>query len=162
MRRYLIRSLLQLLPVSRFFLFRRLLLRFARVDIGNDVCFCGGGGVYGNGQVIIGDNTWLSPGCVIFSHKDIVINIGSQCDFGPLVKLIPGSHKIGDRYRRAGEGIALPISIGNGCWIGANSLILGGVTIGNGVVVAAGSVVTRDIPDNTLVAGVPAIIKREL
>ncbi|MFE8729811.1 DapH/DapD/GlmU-related protein, partial [Aeromonas hydrophila] len=61
-----------------------------------------------------------------------------------------------------GEGVALPISIGDGCWIGADVLIIGGVTIGKGVVVAAGSVVTRDIPDNVLVAGVPAVIKRRL
>lgn len=162
MIRHFIRLFFKLIPASRFFAFRRLLLRIAGVTIGNRVCFCGAGGVYGRGDIIIGDDTWFSPGCVIFSHKDAKVTIGSQCDFGPFVKLVTGTHKIGTRTRRAGEGLALPISIGNGCWIGANSLILGGVTIGNGVVVAAGSVVICDIPDNTLAAGVPAIVKRKL
>ncbi|MFQ2184876.1 DapH/DapD/GlmU-related protein [Aeromonas hydrophila] len=162
MIRFIIRAILNALPVSRFFNIRRFLLRLASVDIGIDVCFCGGGGIYGNGRVVIGDKTWFSPGCVIFSHCNIVIEIGKNCDIGPLVKLVPGSHRIGGSDRRAGEGVALPISIGDGCWIGADVLIIGGVTIGKGVVVAAGSVVTRDIPDNVLVAGVPAVIKRRL
>ena len=96
---------------------------------------------------MIGDDTWFSPGCTIFSHVDINIRIGARCDFGPLVKIIPGTHMIGNSSRRAGKGMALPITIGDGCWIGADVLIIGGVNIGNGVVVAAGSVVTRDVPD---------------
>jgi maltose O-acetyltransferase len=64
--------------------------------------------------------------------------------------------------RRAGEGVANSIEIGDGCWIGARSIILGGVRIGEGSVVAAGSVVTRDVPSNVLIAGVPACIKRKL
>ena len=51
---------------------------------------------------------------------------------------------------------AEPVTIGNDVWIGGNATILPGVTIGNNVVVAAGAVVTHDVPDNTLVAGVPA------
>ncbi|WP_081959656.1 acyltransferase [Aeromonas finlandensis] len=162
MWRHLVRLILVILPVTRHFALRRALLKLAKVDIGNNVSFCGGGGIYGNGKVIIGDSTWLSPGCIVYSHEDITIEIGKNCDIGPLVKFVPGSHSLGDSNRRAGEGIALPISIGDGCWIGADVLILGGVTIGKGVVVAAGSVVTRDIPDNVLVAGVPAVIKRNL
>nr|WP_324248840.1 DapH/DapD/GlmU-related protein [Streptococcus macedonicus] len=53
-------------------------------------------------------------------------------------------------------GIAKPVTIGNDVWIGGNVTILPGVTIGNNVVVAAGAVVTKDIPDNCVVAGVPA------
>ncbi|MBM0415982.1 DapH/DapD/GlmU-related protein [Aeromonas veronii] len=161
-KRYVLLLTIKLLPVSRFFHTKRLLLKWAGVDIGNNVSFCGGGGIYGNGNVMIGDDTWFSPGCTIFSHVDINIRIGARCDFGPLVKIIPGTHMIGNSSRRAGKGMALPITIGDGCWIGADVLIIGGVNIGNGVVVAAGSVVTRDVPDNVLVAGVPAVIKRAL
>ena len=57
---------------------------------------------------------------------------------------------------------ALPITIGNGCWIGANATILGGVTIGDGAVVAAGAVVTQNVDANTLVGGVPCKVIRSL
>jgi maltose O-acetyltransferase len=57
---------------------------------------------------------------------------------------------------------AAPVRIGNDVWIGGNVTILPGVTIGNNVVVAAGAVVTKDVPDNSLVGGVPARIIREI
>ena len=55
-----------------------------------------------------------------------------------------------------------PVTIGNDVWIGANCTILPGVTIGNNVVVAAGAVVTKDVPDNCVVGGVPAKIIKEI
>ena len=57
---------------------------------------------------------------------------------------------------------AKPVNIGNDVWIGGNCVILPGINIGNNVIIAAGSVVTKDIPDNTLVAGIPAKKLREL
>lgn len=57
---------------------------------------------------------------------------------------------------RAPEKISKPITIGNGCWIGANSIVLPGVNIGNGTIVAAGFVVIQDCEENSLYAGVPA------
>ena len=88
--------------------------------------------------------------------------IGDRCDIGPGVEFVPGSHTIGNASRRAGFGTAKPIFVGNGCWLGAKSIILGGVKIGDGCVVAAGAVVIHDVPPNTLVAGVPARVKRQL
>jgi maltose O-acetyltransferase len=64
--------------------------------------------------------------------------------------------------RRAGDLKAEPVTIGDGAWIGARATILPGVTIGGGAVVAAGSVVTRDLPANVLAGGVPARVIREL
>ena len=64
--------------------------------------------------------------------------------------------------RRKHLGIAKPVRIGNDVWIGGNVTILPGITIGNNVVVAAGAVVTKDIPDNTLVGGVLAKLIREI
>lgn len=58
--------------------------------------------------------------------------------------------------------IKAPVKIGKDCWIGANAVILPGVTIGDIVVVAAGSVVTKDIPSKVMIAGVPAVIKKNL
>ncbi len=161
MIRHLINFLLDFFPPSRLFILRRTLLRLAGVNLANNTCFCGGW-IYGRGQLNIGEGSWLSPGCVFYTHEHANIEIGKRCDIGPAVEFIPGSHQIGSSERRAGEGTARSISIGDGCWIGARSVILGGVSIGTGSVVAAGSVVTRDVPENVLVAGVPAQIKRSL
>ena len=80
---------------------------------------------------------------------------------GYYVKFICISHKIGDREKRAGKTIYSSIIIHDGCWIGACSTILGGVTIGTGSIIAAGSVVTRNVPSNEMWGGVPAkFIKR--
>jgi maltose O-acetyltransferase len=162
MLRHLINFLLAWLPPSRCFAMRSRLLRLAAVDLGRGVQFCGRGWIYGRGTLQIGDDSWLSPGTIVYTHAEAAIVIGDRCDIGPGVSFITGSHLLGPASRRAGAGTALPIRIGNGCWIGASSQILGGVTIGDGAVVAAGSVVIRDVPANTLVAGVPAVIKREL
>ncbi|MEE1084340.1 MAG: DapH/DapD/GlmU-related protein [Paludibacteraceae bacterium] len=71
------------------------------------------------------------------------------------------SHVIGDETKRAGRGTYGNIIIGDGTWIGARSTILSGVSVGKGCIIAAGSIVNKDVPDNTMVGGVPAkIIKR--
>ena len=57
---------------------------------------------------------------------------------------------------------ARPVTIGNNCWIGGNAVILPGVTIGDNVTIAAGSVVIRDVPSNSLVAGNPAKVKKQV
>lgn len=162
MLRHLLNIFLSLLPPSRLFALRRRCLRLGGIDAHSGVCFCGRGWIYGRGDFSIGSDTWLSPGVIAHTHPQASIVIGRQCDIGHGVEFIPGSHLIGTRERRAGEGTALPIEIGDGCWIGARTVILGGVSIGAGSVVAAGSVVTRNVSANVLVAGVPARVKREL
>jgi maltose O-acetyltransferase len=160
--RHFFNFLLRWLPPSRMFAFRRWLLLRAGIEVGVGVKFCGGGWIYGPGRLRIGARSWLSPGAVIHTHAHADIVIGEQCDIGPSVEFILGGHVIGSAARRAGEGTVGPIEIGNGCWIGARTVILGGVHIGEGCVVAAGSVVIKDVPPNTLVAGVPARVKRQL
>ena len=162
MLRHLLNFLFWILPPSRCFGFKRLCLKLAQVEIGENVSLCGRGWIYGRGQLRIGSDTWLSPGVIFHTHLDASIVIGANCDIGPSVEFITGSHLIGAASRRAGYGTAKPIVVNDGCWIGAGSRILGGVTIGSGVVVAAGSVVIRDVPANVLVAGVPAVVKKEL
>ncbi|MDX6914048.1 DapH/DapD/GlmU-related protein [Pectobacterium carotovorum] len=151
-----------ILPTSRFFSLRRLLLKLVKVHVGDNVCYCGGGGVYGNGEVLLGNNVWLSPNVSIYSNVMAIVTIKDNCDIGHEVSFITGSHEIGGSERRAGKGTAASITVEEGCWIGARAVILGGVTIGQGAIVAAGSVVTDDVPPNSLVAGVPAKVKRIL
>lgn len=81
--------------------------------------------------------------------------------FGPGCQLITVEHPVNDHAERAeGWERARPIRIGEDCWFGAGVLVLPGVTVGDRVVVAAGSVVTRDIPSDSLAAGAPAEVKR--
>ncbi|UAY90765.1 transferase [Pectobacterium polaris] len=162
MFRFFIRMLHCILPTSRFFSLRRFLLKLVKVHVGDKVCYCGGGGIYGNGEVFLGDDVWLSPNVRIYSNVMAVVTIKSDCDIGHEVSFITGSHEIGGSERRAGKGTAASITVEEGCWIGARAVILGGVTIGKGAIVAAGSVVTDDVPPNSLVAGVPAKVKRIL
>lgn len=129
---------------------------------GTDVMYCGRGWIYGRGDLTIGGHSWISPGLTVHTHPSAPIVIGSNCDIGPGVELIPGGHEIGASSRRAGLGTAKSIWIGDGSWIGARTIVLGGVCIGEGSVVAAGSVVIHDVPPHVLVAGVPARFKREL
>jgi maltose O-acetyltransferase len=162
MIRHFINLILAALPPSRFFLIRRIFLRLAGVNLSKGVSFCGRGWIFGRGILEIGPDSWLSPSSIFYTHVDAPIVIGKRCDIGPGVKFITGGHMVGTSLRRAGEGSALPIYIGDGCWVGGYCIILGGVRIGNGCIVAAGSVVTQDVPDNVMIAGVPAQIKRNL
>ncbi|HEX2874837.1 MAG TPA: acyltransferase [Polyangiaceae bacterium] len=90
------------------------------------------------------------------------VHIGGRVRIGHDVLLLTVDHRIGNPEYRCGESVARPISIGDGSWIGSRVVVLPGVSIGKGSVVAAGAVVTRDVPANTLVAGVPAQVVRSL
>jgi maltose O-acetyltransferase len=110
------------------------------------------------GPVTIGSGVFINRDCYI--RPGTVI--GDNVNIGPFVRLVTDTHEIGTAKRRAGKVRHDPIVIGNGCWIGASVTILAGVVVGEGSVVAAGAVVAADVPENTLVAGVPARIVRSL
>lgn len=112
---------------------------------------------------------WLGPVTVgdrVFINRDSYIRPGVTIDndvsLGPFVSLITDTHEESTRIRRTGQPVKHPIHIGQGTWIGAHATVLAGVTIGRRVIVAAGAVVVNDVPDNTLVAGVPARVIKEL
>lgn len=151
-----------LLP-SKFYSIRRRLLLIAGCTIGKSVSLNHNVKVYGN-ALTIGENTWISLDTIISSsyNKKEEIVIGKNCDIGPQVLFVTGTHKIGNQERRAGDGICLPIIIGDGTWIGARATIMGGAIVGKGSLVAAGSVVLPgSYPDNCFLVGVPAVIKKE-
>ena len=115
-------------------------------------------------RVEIGNNVYINKFCEF--HTGIGqggrIIIEDDCDIAMGVKFICETHEMcNGGGRRAGKDVYKTIHIKEKCWIGAEVLILPGVTIGKGCVVAAGDIVTTDVEENTMVAGVPArIIKR--
>lgn len=91
---------------------------------------------------------------VILSFKGLNgIEIGSNTIFGPGVKVISANHR---RDKLSEWETSPPIRIGENCWIGANAVILPGVTLGDNVIIGAGAVVTKSFPSNCLLAGNPA------
>lgn len=101
-----------------------------------------------------GGGTFVNYKCWFDLGADVVI--GDKCNIAMNVTFMNSDHDMADSERRAGMYHPKPIIVGDGCWIGANSLIIPGVTIGNGVVIAAGSVVTKDCESDCLYGGVPA------
>ncbi len=130
--------------------------------MGPDIVIGRGTRIYRNGEILgpvqIGAHVFINTGAYIRPGT----TIGDRVNLGPFVRLITDTHEIGPHHRRAGEGRNDPIRIGDGTWIGAGATVVGGVTIGSGCVVAAGSVVTEDVPDDTMVGGVPARVLRSL
>jgi maltose O-acetyltransferase len=84
------------------------------------------------------------------------VTIGNYCLIGPNTLITTVGHPLDKMGRRERIGISKPVNIGDDVWIGGNVTILPGVNIGNNVIIAAGAVVTKDIPDNSVVGGVPA------
>lgn len=115
----------------------------------------------GSRNVQIGSGTFVNYRCVFNTAGGVTI--GRDCDIAMDVSFVTSTHEIGGPSRRAGTPTTAPIQVGNGVWIGARAVILPGVTVGDGVVIAAGSVVTSDCEPNKLYAGVPAkAMKSEL
>ena len=114
-----------------------------------------------NGKNIhVGDNFLANYNVTILDIGPV--HIGNDVMIGPATVITTVNHPLSPKGRRKHLGVMRPVTIGNDVWIGGNCTILPGVTIGNNVVVAAGAVVTKDVPDNSLVGGVPAKLIRTL
>jgi maltose O-acetyltransferase len=111
-------------------------------------------------NIRLGRDGFVNYNCVFLDCAPI--EIGDRLQMGPAVQLYTAGHPLERAVRRAGFEYARPIRIGDDVWIGGAAIILPGVTIGDGSVVAAGSVVTRDVPAFCLVAGNPARVVRAL
>jgi acetyltransferase-like isoleucine patch superfamily enzyme len=131
----------------------------------SSITFAGNASI-GKGSFFAAEGGRISIGTHVFFNRNVHINasvggeisIGPNCLIGPNVVMRTAGHC----FNRTDVPICAQgheignINIGGDCWIGANAVIVGGVTLGAGVVVGAGAVVTRDVPPNTVVAGVPA------
>lgn len=154
--------IIPLLPETRCFGLKRAMWRLAGAKVGKGVRISSSARIVCSGQLEIGDNTWI--GSQVLLAPASKITIGKNCDIAPRVYIGNGTHEISpDADRIAGKDVALDVSIGDGCWLCANSSILPGVCIGNKCVVAAGAVVTKSFSeDKVLIAGIPAEIKKQL
>lgn len=104
------------------------------------------------GVIKVGDRVFINS----YSFIRPNVTIEDDVSLGQHVRLISDTHEISTGSRRTGTPRHDPITIGRGCWIGAGATVLGGVTIGERSIVAAGAVVTKDMPANALIGGVPA------
>ena len=123
----------------------------------------------GDRTKLMGETEIVSPftiGSDVFINRAAYIRanvtIGDRVNIGPFARLITDTHEIGSARRRAGKSIFPPIVVEDGAWIGAGATVLGGVTVGSGSIVAAGAVVTKDVPRNSVVAGIPARVVKSL
>lgn len=110
--------------------------------------------------IILGENVFMNYDCIMLDGG--YIRIGKHTLIGPHCQFYTPLHPMDYVERREEKETAYPITIGEDCWLGGNVVVCPGVTIGNRCIIAAGSVVTKDIPDDSLAAGIPAVVKRSL
>lgn len=111
-------------------------------------------------NISVGDYFYANYDCVILDGAPVTI--GDHVLFGPKVGLYTSNHLFDPNERVLGGCIAKPIVVGNRCWLAANVTVLPGVTIGDDVIIGAGSVVTKDIPSHVIAAGNPCRVIRPI
>ena len=110
--------------------------------------------------IILGEDVFINYNAVMLDGG--FIRIGNYVKIGPNCQFYTPNHPMDYMERRKPQETALPITIGDDTWIAGGVIVCPGVTIGHRCIIAAGSVVTKDVPDDSLVAGCPAVLKRKL
>jgi acetyltransferase-like isoleucine patch superfamily enzyme len=115
---------------------------------------------YFQNRMVIGDGTWIGQQCFLHSAGGLVI--GRHVGIGPGVKIVTSAHRLDEVDKPILHAVLdfEQVTIGDGSDIGTGAVLVPGVTIGAGAQVGAGSVVTEDVPDYAVVAGVPARVLR--
>lgn len=157
-KRIVIYMVNHVLAGTRFFSAKRKLLRSIGCEIGENTKIVGP--IHNTGTLRIGANCWI--GCNLTIHGNGTVTIGDNCDIAPDVTFLTGGHRVGDHNRRAGNGESYHITLGSGVWVGGRATFLRTVSIGDGSVIAACACVPKDVPADTVVAGVPARVIKEL
>lgn len=111
-------------------------------------------------NIEVGENFYANYNCVILDVGKV--KIGDNVMFGPNVSLYTAGHPIHPKSRNSGYEYGIEITIGDNVWLGGNVVVTPGVHIGNNAVIGAGSVVTKDIPDNMIAVGNPCKVIKEI
>ena len=111
-------------------------------------------------SLFIGRGVFINFNCVMLDGA--YIRIGDNVKIGPACQIYTPHHPIDHIERRECQESAFPVTIGEDTWLGGGCIICPGVTIGRRCIIGAGSVVVHDIPDDSLAAGNPAVVKRRL
>lgn len=111
-------------------------------------------------NITIGDNVYINFGCIILDCSEVTI--GSNTLLGPNIGLYAANHSTDATERINGGCYGKPIHIGNNVWLGGDVKVLQGVTIGDNTIIGAGSIVTKDIPDNVIAVGNPCKVIRKI
>ena len=109
-------------------------------------------------NITVGKNVFINACCHFQDHGGV--SLGDGCQIGHNVVFATLNHGLAPEDRQT--TYPAPITLGKNVWVGSNSTILQGVTIGDNAVIAAGAVVTKDVPENTIVGGIPARIIRKI
>ena len=111
-------------------------------------------------NIVIGDNFYANHNCVILDCAEVIF--GDNVFIGPNCGFYTAGHPIDAETRNSGLEFAHPIKVGSDVWIGGNVCVMPGVTIGDNVVIGAGSVVTKDIPSGVVAVGNPCKVLRKI
>lgn len=111
-------------------------------------------------NIHVGENFYANFDCVFLDVCEI--RIGANCFIAPGVHIYTATHPLNPIERISGAEYGKPVSIGDNVWIGGRAVINPGVNIGNSVVIASGAVVTKDVPDNVVIAGNPAKVIKQI
>lgn len=159
-----VQGAVSLIPRLAFGWLRSMLYRSAGVQIGRSTYIYGKVAIEGQGDAVkkvrIGESCLLTT--PLYLNASGGITVGDRVTIGHHVMVITDTHRMDDPKRRGGERISAPVTIEDGVWVGARVTILPGVTLGEGSVVAAGALVTHDVPAHTVVGGVPAKVIKHL
>jgi maltose O-acetyltransferase len=146
--------------------FRSRLYRMAGVDVHpgaflmSNITIVGGLENHVN-NLHIGPKVRMASGIVI--NPDASVTIEDSVTIGPYVKIFTSTHELGPGSIRCDPvNVYQPVVIEKGCWLGLGAIVLAGVTIGHGSVIAAGTVVTSSVPPNSLVQGSPGVVVQSL